>query len=125
MSDFWKTKKFKKLQEKWYKKAAKAGHEEIESLDEAERLKKWHCAYIQARFTPQTFEERRRYFELASNWLNEGTFETGRHKTAWAYHCEGLSYREIAKLMKTNYDVIMALVNRCQKDCGLREHVND
>lgn len=114
----------KALLDKWDKKLAKAGFVDCESRENG-MLHKWHGPYWQARFTPETFEERRRYFELATNWLNEGTFETGRHKTAWAHHCEGLSYREIAKLMKTNYDVIMGLVNRCQAECGLREHAFD
>lgn len=113
----------KKLQDQWNRKLAKAGFVDAENRENG-MLKKWHSFYYQARFTPESFEERRRYFELATAWLNDGTFETGRHKTAWAHHCEGLSYREIAKLMKTNYDVIMALINRCQSDCGLRDHAD-
>jgi hypothetical protein len=111
----------KKLQQLWDRKLAKAGFEDAEDRDNG-MLKKWHDPYWRLRFTPESFEERRRYFELATDWLNNGTFETGRHKTAWAHHCEGLSYRDIAKLMKTNYDVIMALVQRCQREAGLRPH---
>ncbi len=110
---------------KWDKKLAKAGFDDIEQRDNKERLKKWHSHYIQARFTPEEYEERRRYFELATHWLNNGTFENGRAKKAWELHTEGLSYREIAKVMRTNKDKINTWINQSQQESGLRKNDTD
>lgn len=113
----------KALLAKWDKKLAKAGFVDQESR-ETELMHKHHDVYWRLRFTPESFEERRRYFELATRWLHDGTFETGRHKTAWSHHCEGLSYREIAKLMKLDKMKVSEMLRRCQQESRLRYDIN-
>lgn len=109
----------KALVAKWDEKLKKAGFVEIENRENG-LLNVWADHYWRARYTPESFEERRRYFELATDWLNTGTFETGRHKTAWKWHADGLSYRDIGLKMGITKDVVQPLIQRCQREAGLR-----
>lgn len=93
---------FKKLQEHWYKKAAKAGFEDIEQNDEEQRLKKWHSTYLQQRYTPEAYAAAERYYHLASDYLHNGTFDSTKDKRIWELHTEGLTFRKIATLEKTS-----------------------
>lgn len=110
----------KALIAQWDRKLAKAGFVDVEQRDSEERLKAWHDSYFRCRYTPESFEAKRKYFELATNWLAEGTFETGQHKRAWKLHAQGLSYREIGKRLKLDKMVIQVMIQRCQHESGIK-----
>jgi len=40
------------------------------------------------------------YYDLATRFLNEYPFESERDRAIWAYHAEGISYRNIAKILR-------------------------
>ena len=69
----------KKLIDAWDKKLAKAGF--VDAEDRANGLlKRWDSSYYQRRYTPQTFQAKARYYELATIFYNDGFFENGREK---------------------------------------------
>lgn len=103
---------FKKLQEIWYKKAAKAGFVDIEQNDDEERLKKWHSTYMQQRYTPQMYAAEERYYQLATDYLTNGTFDTATHKKIWELHTEGWTFRKIATVVKTSVWTISMVVGK-------------
>lgn len=106
-----------KLVATWEKKLQDAGVDNIEQADG--NLKKWHNHYIMRRFTADTFGERQRYFELAGQWLEHGTFETGFHKLVWAEHAEGYSQVDIARKLKTSVAKVAEAVIVTAKEAGL------
>lgn len=88
---------FEKLQAVWDKKLKDSGFNDIETRDD--RLKSWSTKlffYHQA----DAWEAKRSYYQMAENFLTEYKFDTEREKTIWAYHAEGISCRDIAKIFK-------------------------
>jgi hypothetical protein len=45
---------------------------------------------------------RQTYYRMAEHFLNDYTFPSSEYRFIWKHHSEGLSYREIVKLMNTN-----------------------
>jgi len=50
------------------------------------------------------------YYDLANRFLHEYPFDKELHRVIWTYHSEGISYRNIAKLLRK------AKVARLKKD---------
>lgn len=111
----------KALIAQWDRKLAKAGFVDAEERDSNENMKRWHDFYFRRRYTAETFEAKQRYFELATDWLNSGTFENGTAKKAWSMHAEGLSYREIGAKLGFSKDKAQIVIQQCQRDSGLRK----
>lgn len=103
-----KTREFKKLQSKWYKKLEKSGFEEAENTAlESNPLKKWHSSYFQAvSHGAENAIFKQEYFRLAGIFLHDYSFETRKDMKVWALHAQGLPIREIARLCKTQKDKI-------------------
>lgn len=88
---------FDKLQDEWDKKLYDSGFRDIETRDD--RLKTWSTklfSYHQS----DAWEAKRSYYQMAENFLGDYKFDTEREKTIWAYHAEGISCRDIAKIFK-------------------------
>lgn len=83
---FWATLKFQKLQNKWYKKLALAGFDDIE-------INPRNLREDTARVTDA--EAVKQYYRQASQYLHTATFDTEREQIMWKLHCDGLSLREI------------------------------
>ncbi len=94
-----KPKDFKSLQEKWYKKLEKSGFKDAE--DSQENLHTW--SYIFSRNCDKHKElmlAKQTYYRMATNFLNDYNFESNLDKVIWEYHANGISVRDIAKLLK-------------------------
>ncbi len=89
--------KLQQLTAKWYKKAADSGFNDIETQDgDLKRPGLNNHKY----YTTIGWEAKVSYYTMAEFFLNDYKFETTMDKVMWEYHSHGLSYREIAKLLK-------------------------
>jgi hypothetical protein len=95
-----KTKKFQKLKDKWYKKLERNGFEDIEQNENA--LKVWESqAFSDHRYNRHTFAEKQEYYSLAGRFYHEHEFESKKIKEIWRLHSEGLSLSAIYEKVKT------------------------
>lgn len=94
---------FKKLQQKWYKKLADVGFEDIESHASGPfpMLKVYHSSRFR-KVDSEQFFAKQSYFISAGQFLQTYKFSTSSHKRIWKLHCEGKTQSVIAKLCKTN-----------------------
>lgn len=86
-----------KLINEWYGKLKDSGFEDIEkyeystySMTDSLDKQKLHADVWQAK---------QEYYLLASRFLDETEFDNEREKIIWTYHSEGLSIRNIAKIL--------------------------
>ena len=87
----------KELQDKWYTKLKKDGFEDIES--DEDNLKVWSSVLF-ARHSIEQIQAKQAYYTMATNFLEDYKFKTRREEIIWTYHSEGISYRDISKLLK-------------------------
>lgn len=107
------TKKFKGLRVSWYKKLKENGFIDIEEADR-DTLQQWDCAYYQNRYTPDEFQAKQRYYELAGRLLHiENEFWTDKEKSIWRLHSEGLTIREIAVIVEVKVWEVHRVLKRC------------
>lgn len=91
----------KKLQAKWYKKLADTGFKDIENpLSKFEELRNCEGTYFQMNWTPDQFQEKQRYFELAGQMLHTHPFKKVKDRVLWEMHCNGKTPSEIALSLK-------------------------
>lgn len=117
MSNPYKTKQFRKLQNTWYKKLAKSGFKDIEETGHDDPfLKRWHKHDIATAYESGRAQETEKYFRVCRQFLNQHNFDTGTEKLIWALHSEGKSVREIAKEVEYEkshvHNIITALRKR-------------
>jgi hypothetical protein len=100
------SKEFKKLEAKWYKKLKKEGFNDIEE-NESEYIIRPPYHYITDNRVFSSIEERRNHFNakqyyyyMANQFLNTYKFKNNRERNIWEYHVNGISYRDITKLLK-------------------------
>lgn len=98
MSQSFKTKEFKQLKDKWYKKLAKAGFTDIEQ--DEDNLHKWDSFRFIGDRTKSNYQYNPEYFTLASLFLDSHKFKTSRDLKIWTLHAEGKTIREIVKILK-------------------------
>jgi hypothetical protein len=90
-----KTKKFKKLFDKWNKKLVESGHDEIEDFSLPEPpLKSWDNFKFK-KPSPEQFDAKQSYFQSARTLLEIYEFESEIHRKIWELHSEGFSIRQI------------------------------
>lgn len=115
MSAFWKTDAFKKLNAKWQKKVAKAGHVEIENTTSPkEELLRWHNHRFKETHL-DAFVAKQEYFSKTRSFLHHGAFDSAKHKQLWTLHSEGSTIREIAKSMKLNKNAVCKILLQYRK----------
>lgn len=101
MSSQFETKKFKELNAKWAKKLEKSGFEDIEQPDG--RLQTWHSEWFKYRANPTLDLAKQDYYRHAGYFLYEHKFKSELEKEIWEFHAEGISIREISKLLNKKY----------------------
>jgi hypothetical protein len=106
-------KDFQKLQKKWYNKLAKAGFKDLENVFvSGEPLLHWDSIEFQRYFSPDSFLERQRYYELAGQLLNEFKFKDKRDKKIWEMHTKGVSQRDIAKKVNLHHNWVGKIIKK-------------
>jgi hypothetical protein len=104
---------YKKLQAKWYKKLADEGFQDIESPNSPkEMLKQWDSFYFQARYAPQDFEDKQKYYEMAREFLHVHKFESRMEKQVWEMYSEGVPYQEIGDHIGHSKFLVHKIVNK-------------
>lgn len=91
-----KSKEFKKLQQEWYEKLAKSGFEDIET--DEQHLETWSNMYSY-RIDLVKVESKQEYFRRAGQFLFDRKFKNKIEKFIWASHADGISIRNIVKLL--------------------------
>lgn len=115
---------FKELQKLWYSKLKQKGFEDIERNE-------YHLKDPSSKFARTTGrsessltsiarDAKRDYYLMATDFLNTHTFETKLDENIWAYHTEGISCRDIAKLLnkvrkkKIFFTAVWTIINRLE-----------
>lgn len=108
----------KALQKEWYKKLHDNGFRDIES---DENHLKFYTSQFGAKFLKAegVWEAKARYYQMAENFLGDYKFASEMERVIWEYHSNGISYRNIAKLIaklrlvkKTNRTTIYQVIKR-------------
>jgi hypothetical protein len=87
---------FSQVQKKWYKKLKDEGFKDIEYHDQSLKKETQSKNSIRDPIKRAAVEE---YYYLAYHFLNDGNFETELDRIIWVYHTEGISVRNISKLL--------------------------
>lgn len=116
MSNPYKTKQFKALQNKWYRKLKKEGFEDVEDTNSPnEFLKKWHTYDFKTKYQKGNAESITDYYRLASQFLHDYSFETGTEKKVWELHAGGHSIRKIEKLLRIDRNRVHKIIRTIKK----------
>lgn len=101
----------KALKTKWYRKLKNAGFNDIEDTNSPnEFLKTWHSTWFKTHSTPESFKEKHRYYQMTTYFATSHTFSNKLEERIWCLHSEGLSYREIAKKVRSNKDKVNQVI---------------
>ena len=87
---------YEKLRAVWYKKLEREGFEDIET--DENNLKSWTATKV--RRSQDLWQAKEAYYQMAANLLNDYKFESNVEKWIWEYHADGVSVRDIVKLLK-------------------------
>lgn len=88
---------YEEERDKWYKKLEREGFTDIEQDDD--NLKVWSSVFAKKHSIEQ-IQAKQSYYQMATNFLEDYEFEIRREEIIWTYHSEGISYRNISKLLK-------------------------
>jgi hypothetical protein len=92
-----KSKDFKTIERDWYRKLKETGFEDIEDTSRPDRmLKSWH-SFRHRKFSTLQIDCVKTYYDNADELLTQGRFSSREIEQIWAFHCEGLSCREIER----------------------------
>lgn len=95
------SKDFKKLQNKWYKKLAKTGFQDIEEDHHGSQKLKHYCSnYFWIQYKPERFNARAEYFVAAGHFLYSYKFESELEKRIWLRHSEGETIIGIVAILR-------------------------
>ncbi len=115
MSSPFKTKAFKQLQAKWYKKLEKVGFEDAEVFHDEPFLKTWHSHRFKS---VADLAARTTYFANAAWFLEHHCFDTSLEKRIWKCHADGLSMRETAKVLKMRHGKVFLVLKKLKGLCN-------
>lgn len=112
MSNQFKTKEFKALQDKWYKILAQKDFEDIEKNEHS--LKLWHADYFAdaRRNDENVIQAKQEYYRLAGQFLFEYKFKNPMEKRIWQLHSDGKSIREIERTLTKGYKTYKDHIHR-------------
>lgn len=107
---------FAKLKAEWYRKLSNSGFNDIENAD----------GTLKVTTDPRTItnairDNRIEYYREAKELLNSDIIITALERSIWEAHCEGTSFRDIAKKEKLTFYRVRTIVNLLQKYAGLRK----
>jgi len=92
------SKEYQRLKKIWYAKLAATGFEDIEPNENT--LKKWSYSFNRHYDTADLIQAKADYYYEAGHFLNSHKFETEVERVIWEYHTNGLSIRNIIKILK-------------------------
>lgn len=98
----------KNLKKKWYKKLKESGFLDIEDADENLRSSASRFSYL---YSPSEFKAIEEYYQIAQSLLHTDYLPIGRDREIWRHHADGLTVREIAKIMSINKDTVNRVIN--------------
>jgi predicted transcriptional regulator len=101
-------KSLKNLKKKWYKKLKDAGFVDIEDADGNLRSSASRFSYL---YSPAEFREIEMYYQVAQALLHTEYLPVGRDREIWRLHADGLTVREIARLMSVDKDTVNRVIN--------------
>lgn len=110
--------KLEKLKDKWNKKLAASGFEDIENPDGT--LKNSTDPRTMA-YALREKDARETYYGTAQEFLNRGTFTTLQEYAIWKAHCDGVSFRKIAATLGITFYKVRTITNKLQKLAKLRK----
>jgi hypothetical protein len=96
----YQTPEFLALKEKWDRILKDDGFVDIEALDGGVEKAPLHKRSGFNSASASWHKSKADYFIYATYFLNEYAFETELERTVWEYHTNGISARNIAKLLK-------------------------
>lgn len=106
-------KELQKLQKKWYNKLARSGFKDLENVFvPGEPLRHWDSVEFQRYYSPRSFTEKQRYYELAGQLLHDLKFKNNTEKKIWELHSKGESYQEIAKKVNLHNNTVGRIVKK-------------
>lgn len=86
---------FEEQKQQWYDKLRKEGFKDIETSSGL--LTKGFGKYFRQRAQTNLNEE---YYSLARKFIWDYKFDSELERVIWEYHAEGVSYRDIVKILK-------------------------
>lgn len=125
VSSQFKTKQFKELENRWYKKLLEKGFKDIEQRDSKgkslDRLKTGPLENVVNLYSVEQFQIKEEYYRVAGQFLHEHKFKTNTEKLIWKHHSDGVSIRNIIKFLKkkgvTAYkDLVQGIINRLAEE---------
>lgn len=97
------SKTFKELKQLWYAKLKAKGFNDAERDEYRLRVSsvvfKRKTGRSESSLTAVAQAAKREYYIMAEHFLNSHLFESRLEENIWAYHTEGLSYRNITKIL--------------------------
>lgn len=102
MSKRLKPKTYAQEKKLWYDKLKASGFEDIET---PEGFLKQNSAskFLSKKAIRSEGRSKEEYYYMATKFLHDYKFENEMEKVIWEYHANGISYRDISKLMKEVY----------------------
>jgi len=94
-----KSKEFQDLKDEWYGKLKDEGFNDIEQ--DEQNLKQWASSAFKHNYDKAIFEAREIYYRLAGRFLYDNEFCNEYEKFIWTHHSQGISIRNIIKLLKS------------------------
>lgn len=88
---------YQKLKEVWYKKLERSGF--VDAERDEYTLKQYSSRFNQAEVV-RNWHSKTEYYSMAGQFLNTHKFASRLEKVIWEYHANGVSVRDIAKLLK-------------------------
>jgi hypothetical protein len=93
-------KQFNKLQVKWDKKLKKSGFIDLEPIRNGRLTNTTESNGVLDKRRDNRWEAEAEYYRLATYFLNDYEFESNFQRIIWEYHANGISYRNIVKILK-------------------------
>lgn len=108
---------YEKQRDIWYKKLDKSGFKDIEQDENHLKRPSTALITVSSYRNKESIEAKIRYYSLAEHFLNEYKFENNIERMIWEYHSNGLSARDITKILKSlkkkaNRDSVWRVIKR-------------
>lgn len=95
-------KKFDELKAKWDKKLLDSGFEDIEGKNDTLKKHSFLGRNVDEFYANEVWHKsKEEYFRLAGQFYYEHNFSSQLDKKLWEYHKDGVSVREIARILKS------------------------
>lgn len=123
---YYDAKEFKELQATWYKKLEESGFDDAENQKNGiSYLRSWHSTYFQTKHSPDRFQAKEVYYQIASRMLHTHPFPSVFEECVWMLHVEGTSLREIASVMGATVHRVHTTVKRVCKSMANFDKMNE